>query len=426
MQLEDLIRMPRTIEQTGIELGLLVDLTLKHFYDGGIFDLRQIADRMALAGSAMESILDILCKDSKLEILSADNKSAGVRYQLTDLGHSEAKYAFLSSAYIGRVPITINHYRQLVAAQSVFNNTLSKEQLKADFADIIIEEHLLDQLGPALHSGRAILVYGPAGSGKTFICKRFARSLGDPVHLPYAICVGREIIQFFDPLIHHPIYAVNEKVNYQFHAQTDNRLILCDRPVAISGGELTMESLELQYDTMRRFNQAPIQLKANNGIYIVDDLGRQRISVIDLLNRWIVPMEEHVDYLTLGTGQHFPVPFDVVLMFSTNIDPLELVDEAFLRRLGYKIKFSAIHKTAYKAIWNAVCADKGIQLEEGVFEQVLNLYEAKHRLFMPCQPRDLLEMALNIARFNNQDVVTNENMLLAWNTYFIDFLVKDG
>jgi predicted ATPase with chaperone activity len=368
MALLELIKQPRTVSETDLDTELLIDLTLKHLYDGGVLDLHQLADRMALTGNVMERILLTLRKDSRIEALAAKENSAGVRYQLTELGRAEAKNAYLRSGYIGRAPITIDHYRQLVETQSVFNCTVSKEQLKDAFADVVIEDHLFDQLGPALHSGRAIMIYGPAGSGKTYICKRLARCLGGPIHLPYAIAVGREIIQFFDPMIHVPIYQVSEKVGYQFETRTDQRLILCERPVAISGGELTMDRLELRYDPVTRLNHAPIQLKTNNGIYIVDDMGRQRMPPIELLNRWIVPMEEHIDYLTVGTGQHFPVPFDTVLVFSSNLHPLELADEAYLRRLGYKIHFTDITKEQFTLIWGDVCRDRGVTVEDGVLD----------------------------------------------------------
>jgi len=376
---------------------------------------------MALTGNLLEGILTTLRKDSRIEALAAKENSAGVRYQLTDLGRAEAKNAYLRSGYIGRAPITIDHYRQLVEAQSVFNCTASKEQLKDAFAGVVLEDHLYDQLGPALHSGRAIMVYGPAGSGKTYICKRLARCLGGPVHLPYAISVGREIIQFFDPLIHVPVYQASEKVGYHFENRTDQRLILCERPVAISGGELTMDRLELRYDPVTRLNHAPIQLKTNNGIYIVDDMGRQRMPPIELLNRWIVPMEEHIDYLTVGTGQHFPVPFDTVLVFSTNLHPLELADEAYLRRLGYKIQFTDITKEQFTLIWGDVCRERSVTLEEGVLGCVFELYDQTKRSFLPCQPRDLIGIGLDMAAFkNNRGHLSKENIRLAWDTYFID------
>lgn len=421
MPLLEFTKQPRTIVESALDAELLVDLALKHLYDGGVLDLHQLADRMALTGNVMEGILALLRKDSRIEVLSPKENSAGTRFQLTELGRAEAKNAYLRSGYIGRAPITLNHYRQLVAAQSVFNCSVSKAQLESAFADIIVEEHLFDQLGPALHSGRAIMVYGSAGTGKTFVCRHLARCIGAPVHVPYAISVGREIIQFFDPLIHHPVYKVSDKAGYQFETRTDQRLILCERPVAISGGELTMDRLELRFDPVTRLNHAPIQLKANNGMYIIDDMGRQRMPPIELLNRWIVPMEEHLDYLTVGTGQHFPVPFDTVLVFSTNLHPLELADEAFLRRLGYKIQFSAIMKPQFTQIWENVCRERGITVEEGLLDCVFDLYAQTKQPFLPCQPRDLIGIGLDIAAFkDNKGHLSKENMLLAWDTYFID------
>ena len=216
-------------------------------------------------------------------------------------------------------------------------------------------------------------------------------------------------------------FAIDQYARCRIETRSDQRLILCERPVAISGGELTMDSLELRYDPITRLNHAPIQLKANNGIYIVDDMGRQRIAPVELLNRWIVPMEEHMDYLTVGTGQHFPVPFDTVLVFSTNLHPLELADEAFLRRLGYKIHFSAIIKQQFTLIWENVCRERDVTVEDGVLERVFELYDQTKRPFLPCQPRDLIGLGLDIAAFkNNKGHLSKENIRLAWDTYFID------
>ncbi|WP_411726026.1 hypothetical protein [Methyloglobulus sp.] len=421
MSLLDLINQPRTLDESALDVELLLDLTLKHFHEAGVLDLHQLADRMGLAGNVMEGILGLLRKDSRIEVLSPKENSVGLRYLLTELGRAEAKNAYLRSGYIGRAPITINHYRQLVATQSVFDCTVNKAQLKSVFADVVIEEQLFDQLGPALHSKRAILVYGAPGTGKTFVCRHLAQCLGAPVYLPFAIAVGREIVQIFDPLIHSPVDKIGGEANYQFESRTDQRLILCERPVAISGGELTMDRLEMHYDPITRLNHAPIQLKANNGIFIIDDMGRQRMPPIELLNRWIVPMEEHLDYLTVGTGQHFLVPFDTVLVFSTNLHPLELADEAFLRRLGYKIKFTAIIKSQFTQIWENVCRERGITVEEGLLDCVFDLYAQTKQPFLPCQPRDLIGIGLDIAAFrDNKGHLSKKNLQRAWATYFID------
>ncbi|MGZ5051774.1 MAG: hypothetical protein ACXWF8_09945 [Methylobacter sp.] len=419
MALTELIKQPRTIAECGLDAELLLDLTLKHLYDGGVLDLRQLSARMALSGNLIEGLLLALRKEMRIETLAATEHSAGVRFQLTDLGRAEAKNACLRSGYIGRAPVPLEHYQRLVAAQSVFNGAVGKEQLKSVLAEAVIDERLLDQLGPALHSGRAMMVYGPAGSGKTFICKRLARCLGEPVYMPYAIAVSREIVQLFDPLLHVPVDSAGADSTYQLADRADPRLIRCERPMAVSGGELTMNSLELRYDSATRLNYAPIQLKANNGIYLVDDLGRQRMPAIELLNRWIIPMEDRIDYLTLASGRQFSVPFDTVLMFSTNLNPLELVDEAYLRRLGYKIQFSAVSKELFTRIWQNVCSQRRATVEDGVLDCVIELYERSKRLFLPCQPRDLIGIALDIAAFNDRKgILSKESMMLAWDTYF--------
>ncbi len=420
MSLLALIKQPRTLNEIDLDNELLLDLVLKHLYDGGVMNTSQLVERLGLAGGIVESLLDLLRNDFKVEVLAANHSSNQLRYQLTIIGQVEARNAYLRSGYSGRVPISLTHYRALVEAQSVFNNSVTREQLQSVFSDVVLEDAIVNQLGPALNSGRAIMVYGPAGSGKTFICQHLVACLGEPVHLPYALVVGREIIQFFDPVLHIPVYSLVEKADYQFVNQTDQRLILCKRPIAISGGELTMDSLELSYDSVTRFSQAPIQLKANNGIYIVDDMGRQRAPTVDLLNRWIVPMAEHLDYLTLGSGQHFPVPFNIILIFSTNINPYDLADAAFLRRLGYKIKFTSITKEAYQQLWGIICLSRSLKLEDGLLEQVFEWYENTKRPFYPCQPLDLLSIGHDFAIFNHKDYLSKVDMKLAWNTYFID------
>ena len=425
MTIQSLVKQPNALESTGLDEELVIDLVLKHLYDNSVLDLLQLTQKLKLAGSILESVILKLRKDARVFVNSPQGSSS-VRYQLTDLGRSDAVNALSRSGYLGPAPITLEHYTQIVDAQSVFDLTLTKKELVDVMSDVVMDEVLYDQLGPAVHSGRPILIYGHAGTGKTFICKHLARLLGDNIFLPHAISVGREIIQYFDPLIHQTVNTGRDENSLVFASKPDSRLLLCHRPVAISGGELTMGRLELEYDSVTRISQAPIQMKANNGMYIVDDLGRQQMPPMQLLNRWIVPMEEHTDYLSLPTGLQFPVPFNTVLIFSTNLHPLDLADEAFMRRVGYKIHFEPIDEEKYRKIWSNIVKERSLLEESGILDSLFVLYKQSRRVLLPCHPRDLIGLALDMAAFkNNKGHLTIENIMLAWKTYFID-IQNDG
>lgn len=425
MPLTTLTRQPRNLAETGLPEELLKELLLKHLYDGVTLDIAQLRSRLKLAGNILESILNDLRKNQRLQALSPNDNNTGVRYQLTELGRADASSALSRSGYLGPAPITLDHYNRLTAAQSVFGTTLTRDRIQIAFQDVVINSQHLDVLGPALHSGKPILVYGQAGTGKTYICKKMAALLGGEIHIPYAIVVDREIIQYFDPLIHVPATSAGTSAALEFDAATDQRLIYCQRPIAISGGELTMDRLELKYDPAARMNYAPIQMKANNGIYIIDDMGRQRMPPIELFNRWIVPMEERKDYLALMTGKHFSVPFDCVLIFSTNLHPTDLADEAFLRRLGYKIHFTPITKRQFTQIWLDLAKVRQVSIETGVLDSLFDRFQETGRDLLPCHPRDLMDIALDIGAYlDYADVVSEKNMQLAWKTYFVD--LKEG
>ncbi len=413
---------PRNLAETGLPPELIKQLILKHLYDGVVLDLEQLRSRLRLAGTLIESLLQELRKDQRLQAHSAHNGSSGIRYQLTELGKVDASNSLLKNGYLGPAPITLDHYQQLILDQSVFHGDISQQQIYAEFENVVIEQRHLDVLGPALHSGRPLLVYGQAGTGKTYISKKLASILKGTVYIPYSIAVGQEIIQLFDPLVHQPItHQVPDNQVAEFDTQIDPRLVECNRPVVISGGELTMDRLEVGFDSVARTNQAPIQMKANNGIYIIDDMGRQRMSPAELFNRWIVPMEEHKDFLSLHTGKHFSVPFDCVLIFSTNLHPSELADEAFLRRLGYKIHFTPISESQFTQIWDNLVTVDDIQVEDNVLNTLFERFRNTERLLLPCHPRDLMGIALDLGAYQGQpNIVSQRNSLLAWDTYFVN------
>jgi len=247
--------------------------------------------------------------------------------------------------------------------------------------------------------------------------------LGDSILIPHAIAVNNNVIQYFDPSYHQPVNQAVAPGSVRLNQGHDPRYSLCERPVVITGGELTLDMLELQFDGVTRRYRAPLQLLANNGMMVIDDLGRQRVAPIDLFNRWIVPLEEKQDFLALQSGQHIAVPFDVVLAFSTNLNPLELADEAFLRRIGYKIRFETLDSGQYTAIWQQLCQVRGIEYDAKPLKFLLNeLYLKEKRPLLPCHPRDLIDLAQDFGRYHDRPGISTEALQWAWDSYFVKLI----
>jgi len=411
---------PRNLAETGLAQDFLCDLLAKHCYWGGILNQQQLVERTALAWPVLESLLNFMRTSGYIEILSPNENSMLLRYSLTERGRNLALDAQLKSGYVGYAPVPLALYERVVQAQSIHNNVVTREDMARVFKDVVIRESVLDQLGPAMHSGRPIFVYGPPGTGKTYTGMQLLGLLDDSILIPYALAVGDYVVQFFDPSVHHPLASADKSAQFMLDEGHDPRFVRCRRPSVITGGELTLEMLELAHDATTKQYFAPLQLKANNGIYMVDDLGRQRVECTDLLNRWIVPLEQKQDYLTVGSGTRFPVSFDVVLIFSTNLNPLALADEAFLRRLGYKVRFDVLAPEEYESIWRQVCKKHAIAFDATAFRYVLELYRREDRPLLPCQPRDLLGLVMDQCRYQGlANQVTDERLACAWNSYFV-------
>src|SRR5258708_490836 len=321
---------PKRAGETGLSLSFLSDLLEKHLYDAGVMTLAVLGSRAALAGPILNEALNFLRKERRIEVRGPTTDEFGLRYALTERGRASAQDAVARSGDIGPAPVPLGVYAEVVRAQSVRDRVVTRERMHAAFSDVILDTAVLDQLGPALNSGRAIFVYGAAGTGKTYVTQRLSRLLDDSVLVPHAISVGETVIELFDPSVHFPLGSAAADV--LLDEGYDPRFVLCRRPLVISGGELSAEMLEVQFDSATRRYRAPLQLKATNGMFIIDDMGRQRVAPQVVLNRWIVPMEQGIDYLTLPTGQHFAALLDLILVFSTNLRPDELGDDAFLRR----------------------------------------------------------------------------------------------
>jgi hypothetical protein len=410
---------PQTIEATGLSSSFLCDLVEKHLFEGGVLTLRELVRRTALSGRLLEDVLNFLRKEGRIEVRTQIADDQGLRYGLTDRGRGSALAALTVSGYIGPAPVPLADYVRIVRMQSVRACSVTREHMHKSFADVIMDPAILDRLGPAVNSGKAIFVYGVPGTGKTFITQKLARLFDDMCLIPHAIAVGDTVVRVYDSSIHKQIRETAPSV--KLNVGHDPRFVVCRRPVVITGGELTADMLEIQYDPASRQYRAPLQLKANGGIFILDDLGRQRVAPAAVLNRWIVPMEEGADYLTLNTGQHFSTPFDVILVFSTNLNPGDLVDGAFMRRIGYKIRFDALTSAQYHSIWRSVCEENDVAYDPSVCQFTIDALHGKSGTpMLPCHPRDLIGMAVDRMEYLKGDGELRSDLLQwAWDNYFV-------
>ncbi len=411
---------PRTIAATGLNHSYLADLVAKHLLAGGVLTVADLSKRLSLSGSIIEEMLAFLREEARVEILGGSVDITALRFGLTDRGRNFALDATIRSSYTGPAPVPLEHYAEVVRTQSIHSQAVTREMVEELFKDTVLDEGLRDQLGLSMNSGRAIFIYGPAGTGKTYITTRLAHLFGDSVLIPHAIAVGDTTIAIFDPVLHKSV-ELEGNTGWMLDEGYDPRFVLCKRPVVISGGELTVEMLEVQYDAATKEYLAPLQLKANNGVFIIDDMGRQRVPPKVIFNRWIVPMEEKIDYLTLGSGRHFSVPFDEALIFSTNMNPLELADEAFLRRIGYKIEFPHLTEDQYRQIWADVCSEQQIAFDVEIVNFVINeLHKTNKIPLLPCHPRDLLGIAVDQTTYASEPrILTEDHLRLAWKSYFV-------
>jgi hypothetical protein len=411
---------PQTLAETGLPTSFLGDLTEKHLFEAGVLTMRDLASRMALSGRLLEELLGFLRKEGRVEVRAQLADDLGLRYALTERGRGSALASLLVSGYAGPVPVPLSHYVNTVTAQSVRARGVTRDRMYAAFTDTILDPAMLDRLGPAINSGKAIFVYGAPGTGKTFITQKLARLFDDTCLIPHAISIGETVVRIYDTSLHHQLEDGSPVM--MLNRGHDPRYVLCRRPVVITGGELAADMLEVQFDPATRQYRAPLQVKANGGLFILDDLGRQRMPPATLLNRWIVPMEESVDYLSMNTGQHFRAPFDVILVFSTNLQPEELVDDAFLRRIGYKIGFQPLSGAQYHSIWRRVCDDKGVGYDPVVCQFTIDaLHAPTGTPLLPCHPRDLIGMALDRNQYlYGAGSLNAEAVQWAWDNYFVN------
>jgi len=412
---------PRTIDETGLTADQIAQLLIKHLYAGEASGTA-LADRLKLPYGLIEPLIESARAERLMEVRgSAGTGTAAYRYALTDLGRDRARQYLDSNRYIGAAPVSLASYVDTMRALSAARGYIDRERLKRGFAHLIVSDSLLEQLGPAVNANKAIFLYGPPGNGKSVIAEGMGRSIGGDMYVPHAIDVDGQTVTVFDPINHRPIDETPEGSLIAV-APRDRRWVRIHRPVVMVGGELTLDMLDLTFNPISKFHEAPVQLKANGGVFLVDDFGRQRMRPEELLNRWIVPLENRIDYLTLHTGKKFQVPFDVLIVFATNLDPASLADEAFLRRIPYKIPIQDPTIEQFTRIFELNCRRRNLR-----FHQVMVAYLLR-RHFSPvgrplrsCQPRDLLEQVTALCRYQGREpAITRELMDAACEAYFVN------
>jgi Cdc6-like AAA superfamily ATPase len=420
LRLARLAPRPQELAATGLNERLLADLTAKHLYSAGTLTLAQLAERLGLIGPIVEKVLNFMRREAKVEIKPRLQESASLPYALTDRGRTAALDALSRSGYVGTAPVPLADYVKVVAAQTVHGRKVGRDDIRSAFEGMFMPESAADQFGISVNSGRPVFIYGPAGTGKTYVTHRLSRLFRELVLIPRAIAIDETIVQVFDPLLHKAV-EISERQSVMLQHGHDARYIACERPVIVTGGELTMDLLDVRYDPTTRQYEAPLQLKANNGMFVIDDLGRQKMAPDALLNRWIVPMNEKRDYHALGSGRHFVSPFDVVLVFSSNLHPLELTDEAFLRRIGHKIYCGYVSREGYEQIWEHTSDERDVAFDPELLRFVLEELHARRNVpLLPCHPKDLIEIALDKAAYIGQPKhLTDELLTWAWDTYFV-------
>ncbi len=400
---------PKDVAATGIEESELLALLMKIVYSFGLSTIAQYTDAIKLPLPLVIDLTQLAIERQLLYTLGSRNSESpiGITYALTEEGRRWSQDAIKRSGYVGPAPVPLKDFVERVRLQKPTNERITAERIQTALKELTLADSIVEQTGPALNSGRAILLYGTPGNGKTSVAVSFTSVFQDAIYVPYAIAVEGQIIRFFDPSIHIPISPVgggdDEGQSFIRRETYDLRWISCRRPFVITGGELTLEMLDLRYDESGHFYEAPMHMKALGGCFFIDDFGRQLVSPTNLLNRWIVPLESRVDYLKLHTGKTISIPFEELVIFSTNMEPEDLMDTAFLRRLPYKIEVGPPDLDRYRTIFEKECTRQGLTLRDEVFNFIVYMVKEEMGLDIAAyHPRFIVDQVVATCRFLGQ------------------------
>ena len=418
-------KLPQSLKALGIDTTLLREIMIKTMLRRNLDNVISIADALRISVPIAQELVEITRDYNMIETLGASRLEEGknLRYKLTETGRQAALDALAQSEYFGAVPVPLEDYKKQVEAQSIRAVAVPRQDLDESMSHLIINDKMFGHLGPAVNSPRSVLFYGPPGNGKSSIADGIRNAYTDNIYVPEFIEYAGNVISVFDPLIHHKVpEAAPEEGSLRLSGQGhDRRYILCQRPTVITGGELTMDMLDLNYNPVSRTYQAPLQLKSSGGVFIVDDLGRQSTPPQTLINRWIVPMESGFDILTLQSGQKFTVPFDTKVMFSTNFAPNKIFDAAALRRVHYKIFVGNPDRDEFIKIFLLTVEQYPVDFEEEVLSHLLlNLYPAVDNIYAAYHPKFLIEQMISACKYEGIKPQMSVGLIdRAWGHLFI-------
>ncbi|MBP9182826.1 MAG: ATPase [Fuscovulum sp.] len=416
---------PRTLEDIGISPVMMRDILLKTMFRTNLSLVSDIARRICLPVPLTQDLVDMARSQRMIEATGTLHATSGneMGYQLTDGGKARALDALSQSEYYGAVPVPLEHYREQVKRQSIRNIKLSRDQLMSGMGHLILPPDLISNLGPAVTSGRSILMYGPPGNGKSSISHGIRAAIGDKVYVPRAIEYAGQVISVYDPIVHSAAEDVKDDPNSLRRTSNrfDQRYVYCERPSVITGGELSLDMLDLAYNPTARTYQAPLQLKATGGIFIIDDLGRQAEPPQKIVNRWIVPLEESRDILALQSGEKFTVPFDTLVIFSTNFHPNEIFDGAALRRIFFKIKIDGPDQANFLKIFAMVAKKKKMPLDERALMHLMKVkFPSIANNYANYQPTFLIDQMISVCEFEGIPYQMTPDLIdRAWANMFV-------
>ncbi len=414
---------PRSIDDTGLNPTQLLGHTLKLIHTLGLETASELERAIALPGQVCAELVEAIRERELVQMmgsaaLTGQSSSNEIRYGLTARGRDWAMEALESNQYIGPAPVPFDKWIEQIKKQSILTDPINPRSLAESLSHLVLPDGFIDELGPAVNSGRSALIYGPPGNGKTTIAEGVAEAFKSLVFIPHAVEVDGQIIKVYDEALHrrrdeNPEAETARTLVKRRTETLDGRWVPCYRPVVVAGGELTLDMLNFVYNETAKFYEAPLHVKAINGVFLIDDFGRQQVEPSDLLNRWIIPLEKRVDYLALVTGQTIQVPFDELLIFSTNLVPDDLMDDAFLRRIPYKIEIGTPSREMYEAIFRAVCRGKKVDLPEDLIPFIYDVYyDHNGKLPSNYQPGFIIDRVIDICRYHGVETELRRDFVL--------------